>query len=1130
MLVLLGGEAFAQRKFATDRVKGPHGDTGTCTYSYVGPDGGKILDGPLSVSIRSYNNSDHSREYNMSVNFSNGLLNGALSSTDEYTEYEYSYSSEGAIKTKTTATGHYVNGLPHGRFTMQKIKTKGSVVIAKTAIDVVYKNGVYAGDFKVYKMKERDRGNPSLNVRCSFDKNGKISGKFADNGRELIFKNGVLVGGDERVSDARVAALANKYADKQIGLKELVANNMFVYTDDDMEKLYYGVYETFIKAVDICSVLRTRKINAVLDKKWENLPVAFEYIAELPRFTDSGFAQFCNDYLKSNESKYYDWKTFLSQCKIKKYKDTDKLYVGIVSDEEPYDCTVSKRDYATVGGKEWLYFLSDKQISMVKEIIKVYNEQANEANRALLMRKLPGCKVKIEGEDYLVTSYRVLKEYSLEKGMTIEFNGCLQKSVSQEYNTYTAVITCGNDGSINFKSITRIRNKFDDIEEAKKAFNEETKRQLDSVNKLIAAKDVISYIAVKKQLSVFDAYVAQINDSRVNYDDLDVTVKMFKEQTEIIKSFSVYMPVYIEACKLDEHIKQKRISEHTITPIPVVKDWSNCADIEALTNVVSAQQNILKLWEKFSPLKAQAVENHKQFGSGDAPVLAAYNTEYKSLVNSKPTLEAGIESYTKLLETQKVIAEQWKSYSALKEEATKAHVQIMGPSGVNNDPVLNDYKALYKATEAKTVLTEAIVAYTELLEAQKVVAEQWKSYKALKKQLVNTHKLLRDTNLSVLAEYYSWYEANFTPQAKLEQGVARYTKLVEIQQRATEYVALYKSVVENNAQLENILKPAKCAAKAYKPYYEALDLNWKVEGAVEFIGKVLKTQTQLLKISKLPDLKEVDKRVRKLKFKNLDDIINAYLGDKSVRELQMGESSIDQTQGVGRGSIFAQKRAAEVTAVLPSELKPGYSQFVELSPIMSINGGGVSVAFDLNYIGGYRLNKNIFFGLGTGVNFNLGHDAWTDLYYYNAYYYNASLSLMSVPVYFHFRADWGKRATKWNFYSSLSAGAQFGVYEPYGRFEKSIPALTSWLSGHKSELYTMLRSNGEMLFGVDLGANYRLGDKMSLYMGVGFKYGLRTSYTRIIWDPSEPYRRLSIEDKGMGINIPSVKLKVGLAF
>ena len=182
--------------------------------------------------------------------------------------------------------------------------------------------------------------------------------------------------------------------------------------------------------------------------------------------------------------------------------------------------------------------------------------------------------------------------------------------------------------------------------------------------------------------------------------------------------------------------------------------------------------------------------------------------------------------------------------------------------------------------------------------------------------------------------------------------------------------------------------------------------------------------------------------------------------------------------------------------------------------------------------------ENIFFGLGTGVNFNLGHDAWTDLYYYNAYYYNASLSLMSVPVYFHFRADWGKRATKWNFYSAFSAGAQFGVYEPYYHswkgYEENSPLTYEWMSYHFDELREMYRFNGEILFGLDLGANYRLTDKMSLYMGVGFKFGMRTSSIRIESDrfgySNWVVGSQELYDMGFGNNIPSIKFTVGLSF
>ena len=78
----------------------------------------------------------------------------------------------------------------------------------------------------------------------------------------------------------------------------------------------------------------------------------------------------------------------------------------------------------------------------------------------------------------------------------------------------------------------------------------------------------------------------------------------------------------------------------------------------------------------------------------------------------------------------------------------------------------------------------------------------------------------------------------------------------------------------------------------------------------------------------------------------------------------------------------------------------------------------------------------------------------------------------------------------------------------------------------------MYRFNGEILFGLDLGANYRLTDKMSLYMGVGFKFGMRTSSIRIEDNHSENWSVGGDElyDIGLGNNIPSIKFTVGLSF
>ena len=869
-LVLLGGEAFAQRRTATESVS--IGSTGgNMTYSYIIKDGERVYDGPLTIKASqdsrrkiymygSYRWDETKRDYSLSANYRDDWMNGAIKVNDSY----YSSLSGTAPTTEnTTFTGSFVDGVPNGKFFLDKKVVYNDQKFSSVYVSATYKMGVFTGAFSFkdfYYYEDAFKNSPRCEIKGSFTSDGKMNGDwrvyysrgaYNENECTYKFKNGVLVGGGPTPIDAATAAIAVKYASGQISLKELAAKGLMVYktrfdaygyADRDNANLYEDVR----KCISTVIHYDITRADEVLNSYGE--------IVKIPYLSDADFKSAIEDIKRSLEAR----RTFYSM-----YADVDNILT-------PYEDT-------------GLYYygsriMTDAQAKCVSDLVESSNLKLDNKYKSDYISKIKQDyldraekEITVDGKSYDVVAVRMGSINRETKKISVEID-------SREYGKYTGknyiLVTHKTEYDGNkFGNLVPIRNKYDDIVDAKAAFNKEAESQLDKANTVVKEKQATYLNGVTNQLTIFRNYVAQINRTQTNHNNLDATIKTFKEQTEVVKVFSGYMSQYIESYKLDEQIKQKQIAKHTSTPIPTVANWSKNAKVEVLTKVIADQQNILKLWEKFSPLKAQVVEAHKQFSSSNDAVLSKYNAEYAALVNGKITLEAGIEAYPKLLEEQKVVAEQWQKYKELKAQAEKAHEQI----GVTDDTALTKYKAMYNETAAKTVLAEAVEAYAKLVEEQKIVAEQWKTYNDLKCQLTDINNQICAGKLAVMGAYSSWYDANVNPQTSLEEGIATYTKLAAIQQSANEYIPLYNKVVENNTLLADALKPAKCAAKAYKLYFKELDLNWKSEGALEKINKILENQSSLLAISKRPTLKEDEKRVKKLKLTNLEDIIKAYL-------------------------------------------------------------------------------------------------------------------------------------------------------------------------------------------------------------------------------------------------------------
>lgn len=268
----------------------------------------------------------------------------------------------------------------------------------------------------------------------------------------------------------------------------------------------------------------------------------------------------------------------------------------------------------------------------------------------------------------------------------------------------------------------------------------------------------------------------------------------------------------------------------------------------------------------------------------------------------------------------------------------------------------------------------------------------------------------------------------------------------------------------------------------------------------------------------------------------------AYARALAEKEAQQ-KAKMETKQEAQKGAL-ANQQVATATTIKEAKpthksrqldlIKSGYGQYVEVAPVLNIGGDHASMALRLNYIGGYRFNKNLFLGLGTGINLNTGQDEWW--YYYADYrmdYGNMSLPLITVPIFVNFRVDWGKRLSRLNFYSSFSAGAQVAVCEPYERFQNNHQYL--WRndsttpsgppSGPHNEVLEFARKNSEVSCGFDVGANYRLTNKLSMHAGVGYRFGLRLKSIML----RDFHNDMYFEPYG-ALAMHSIKFTVGISF
>ena len=208
----------AQRQEITEKYTASYPDTyvgipGTLKYScIVAEDGSLIKDGPLSINCKlnktNVNGTTVSGTYTLTTTYSNGMINGAMSS-----KYELVMTNKKGTETAVvTFKGNFKNGVPHGNFVINNN-------VDNINLNVNYNNGKLVGALSCNKLKGK------LNDQS------KPIGTWGDQ----QFQNGVLITETikssitgTKVTKPALVELAKKYekSPAQICIRWLVQNGI----------------------------------------------------------------------------------------------------------------------------------------------------------------------------------------------------------------------------------------------------------------------------------------------------------------------------------------------------------------------------------------------------------------------------------------------------------------------------------------------------------------------------------------------------------------------------------------------------------------------------------------------------------------------------------------------------------------------------------------------------------------------------------------------------------------------------------------------------------------------------------------------------------------------------------------
>lgn len=284
-LSLCSAEISAQRQQVTEFYRPPLDIPmeGKITYSYiVGKDGDNIKDGPLSIKA-SINNFERyvqlqkmtiNGNYNLTANYKNGNMNGALSLNSRTT---YTHGSRSQVES-FTLNGNFKDGIPNGNF----VANYETTVEAK--MNVNYNNGKLVGPYMVdYSTALVDREA----IKGTLTQNGELTGRwdfnYIDERFTYTFLKGVRLSSSSKDSSTPPALVekARQLANGTITEEKLREQGIMVFEDS----IDLGVHTNRIILRD--NVISFRDLRGC-DFSTPNFK-KFKYLEKVEYLTDEGF-------------------------------------------------------------------------------------------------------------------------------------------------------------------------------------------------------------------------------------------------------------------------------------------------------------------------------------------------------------------------------------------------------------------------------------------------------------------------------------------------------------------------------------------------------------------------------------------------------------------------------------------------------------------------------------------------------------------------------------------------------------------------------------------------------------------------------------------------------------------------
>lgn len=369
--------------------------------------------------------------------------------------------------------------------------------------------------------------------------------------------------------------------------------------------------------------------------------------------------------------------------------------------------------------------------------------------------------------------------------------------------------------------------------------------------------------------------------------------------------------------------------------------------------------------------------------------------------------------------------------------------------------------------------------------------------------------------------------------------------LIPIKNRIDDFAQKRGEIKQLDAELKT-LKDGAYVLSVYNKYYANVDISADSNFSTEKLDEVKKTQNGFKEILSAANAKGLSKAIKKAGLTDVNEMMSFAQNYTQSKTPQVEESAKEVAkepvaketvakEQVAKEPIVKDMAVKEAKLSNPVEQKAkGYGQYIDLSGLWHPQDDGSGVSVNVNYIGGYRFNSHLFLGLGTGINMNgekgkyTLHTSSADAQIFVTYFPH---SFISIPIYLHFRADFGKAQNLWRPYMSVSAGYHMSVSPIASALSDNFWCDLEYATeGFWSMEEITNKKNKGLLADINFGINRKLSEKLGMYLGVGLKLEPREElgYARPITTESLDY--ISASSWSSSEVVCAAKLSIGFSF